>query len=84
MAAVTVNNHYWNVSGSLKDRHYNIGGASGDTLVVGMYNVRQVTVEPSTITGYSVAAATPTQGQSTITFTASAPFTGVDIAVIGS
>src|SRR4029077_5714663 len=62
---------------------------NGDTLAVGMYNVRQVTEDsPSTTTNvpYTVAAATPATEQSTITPTTLGPAVAAPFAltVIGS
>lgn len=85
MAAVTINGPIkYNVNGSLRDQYYNITGATGDTLTVGMTTVRQVNVEPATITGYSVAAG-PNPGQSVITFTTGGgAFTATDVQVLGN
>jgi hypothetical protein len=83
MAALTPNsNPRYNVSGSFKDQFYNITGNSGDTLLVGLISVRQVIVDPNIITGYTVTA--QPNGQSLLTFTASGPFTGVNVQVIGN
>ena len=48
---------------------------SGDTLAVGMYSVRQVLTDEPALTSnvnYTIAAATPATGQSTITLTTNA------------
>ena len=84
MAAVTVNTKKLNVNGSMRDNAYNITGADTNTLDVGLYNVRGVTLEPSTITAYTLTAATPNAGMTRITFSASGPFTGVDLRVYGN
>lgn len=84
MAEVTKNGSpVYNVNGKLRDQYYNITGATGDTLTVGMNTVRQVNFEASTITGYSAAAGS-NPGQTVITITASAPYTAVDAQVIGN
>lgn len=74
MAAVTINNQKFNVNGSLRDNFYNVTGNSGDTQVVGLFTVRQVSADPL-VTAYSVASATPAVGFCTITYTLSAPGT---------
>lgn len=86
MAAVTVNTGpTFNVSGSKRDQFYNISGATGDTLTVGLNQVLIVNIEPGTITGYSVAAATSPQIGQTITFTTGGgAFSNIDIEVIGN
>jgi hypothetical protein len=84
MAAVTQTNQKYNVSGSMRDQYYVIAGATGDTLDVGLTNVRQVNIELSTITAYTVTPNTPSTGQSRITFTAGGPFTGVQVQVLGN
>ncbi len=85
MAAVTVNTGpVWNVAGSKRQNSYNISGATGDTLTVGLVNVIQVITEPSTITGYSVAAGT-INGTSIITFTTGGgAFSNADVTVMGN
>lgn len=85
MAAVTINNTpYFNVSGSVRDQFYNISGNPNDTLQVGLNLVRQVVIEPSAITGYTVAPASPAGAGSVITFAAGSAFTGVDVQVLGN
>jgi hypothetical protein len=78
----------YNVAGSLRETIYSgCGASSGDTFVVGMNTVKQVDCDPtSTTTNLTVAIAnsTPIPGQCTLTFTAAAPFTGLNIKVIGT
>lgn len=86
MAAVTINNSKYNVSGSMRDNYYNITGNSGDTLDVGLTTVRIVNLEPtaSGITAYTVTPNTPITGQSRITFTSGGAYANVDIQVLGN
>lgn len=82
MPAVTINGRVQhNVIGRLRQKIYNITGASGDTLTVGMRNVLMVNGEGTAITAYAVAAgAVP--GTSVITLTGAT--SGTDIEVIGN
>lgn len=83
MAAVTQTiSPRYNVSGSFREQFYSLSGADTNTLKVGLNTINQVVIEPSTITGYSVASNGPGSG-STITFSASGAFTAVQVTVIG-
>lgn len=86
--AFTYTSAKYNVAGSLRQTIYSgCGAGSGDTFVVGMNTVKQVICDsPSTTTDITVAIAnsTPIPGQCTLTFTAGAPFTGVNVQVLGT
>jgi hypothetical protein len=86
MPAVTQNTTpSFNVVGNKRQQFYNITGASGDTLDVGMTSVLKVnTDQPAVITSYTVTAATPSVGQSRITFTAGGAITAANVEVLGS
>ena len=84
MAAVTINSVKYNVSGSLRDQIYNISGNSGDTLTIGLFNVRKVDTNPgSLITGFATAPG-PVAGTTTITLTSSGAMAGEVLEVVGS
>jgi hypothetical protein len=79
MPAVTVNSRKHNVIGSLRQHLFNVTGTTGDTLTVGMRNVKIVNTEgPIT---YTVAAG-GVPGTSVITLTGT--LSGTDIEVIGN
>jgi len=81
MAAVTVNSTKYTVLGNIRSTFYNIAGNTGDTLVSGLSSIKQIIFDPGVVTA---AAATPAaNGMSTITFTASGPFTATNVQVIG-
>ena len=84
MAAVTVNSKKFNVAGSMRENFYNITGVTGDTLDVGLYNVRAVIMEPGALTSYTLTADTPAKGQTRITFTSSGAYTAADLVVKGN
>jgi len=71
----------YNVNGNLREQYYQVTGASGDTLVVGMNAIRFVDVQ-APITGTTVTAG-PLPGTSTITFAASGAFTAANVQVLG-
>jgi hypothetical protein len=85
MAAVVETNNnaypYYNVAGSLKHQHHQVSGNSGDTLTVGLIFVYQVIFDPGVITTYAVTGIG--NGQSSIAFTASGPFTNVNMVIVG-
>jgi hypothetical protein len=81
MADVTINSVKYNVNGSLRDQYYNVTGATGSTLTVGMFNVRQINSEGGAITAYTTAAGT-VPGTTTITLTGT--MSATDIQVIGN
>jgi hypothetical protein len=80
MAAVTVNTKKFNVSGSLRDQHYNVTGNTGDTLTVSLKSVLKVTADPA-ITSTSVAAGT-VLGTSIITLNGT--IAAANVQVIGN
>lgn len=81
MAAVTINSAKYTVMGNMRANFYNITGNTGDTLTVGMSNVKMVNSEGSVVTAYATAAAG--NGQTTITLTGTLG-TNTDLEVIGT
>jgi hypothetical protein len=81
MAEVTVNSVKHNVIGSVKQKLYNVTGATGSTLTVGLANVHMVVGEGTALTAYSVAAGS-VPGTSVITLTGTMSTT--DLEVIGT
>lgn len=84
MAAITPSSSFYNVVGKLRSQLYTISGSSGDTLVVGMNIVNAINGLGGLITSYTQVNASPNPGQTTITFTSSAPFTNQQIEVLGN
>lgn len=82
MPAVTINSAKYTVMGNMRSNFYNITGNSGDTLTVGMFNVKMVNSEGGVVTAYSVAAGA-NAGQSVITLTGTLG-TNTDLEVIGN
>lgn len=82
MPAVVINGRITrNVIGNLRQHIFNVTGATGDTLTVGMRNVKMVNAEGNVVTAYATApGAIP--GTTTITLTGAT--SGADIEVIGN
>jgi hypothetical protein len=79
MAAVTiVGRTRRNVAGQRKTQEYSITGADTNTLDTPFKNVIATLVEPSTITAI---ARSVVNGKIRLTFSASAPFTAVELLV---
>lgn len=86
MAALTVNSVKYNVNGSLRDQYYNITGASGDTLTVGLFTVREVNHQAGSAMSSITTAAGTNPGTTTITFntTGSVAITAANVQVVGN
>lgn len=86
MAAVTVNTVKYNVNGSQRDQYYNITGASGDTLTVGYFTVREVNHQAGSAMSSITTAAGTIPGTTIITFTTtgSVAITAANVQVIGN
>jgi hypothetical protein len=82
MAAVTINSAKYTVMGNLRANFYNITGNTGDTLTVGMFNVKMVNSEGGVVTSYTTAAGA-NAGQTVITLNGTLG-TNTDLEVIGS
>ena len=84
MAAVTVNSVKYNVAGSMRDQYYNITGASGDTLTVGLTTIREINHQSGSAMN-SITTAAGSNGLTTITFntTGSVAITAANVQVIG-
>ncbi len=86
MAAVTVNSVKYNVNGSLRDQYYNITGASGDTLTVGLNSIREVNHQSGSAMSSITSAAGTLPGTSIITFTTTGAvaITAANVQVVGN
>ena len=82
MPAVTVNSAKYAVQGDLRHNFYKISGATGDTLVSGLLNIKQIIWDPGVITA---AVATPgATHTNSIAFTSTGAYTNATVQLIGN
>lgn len=67
----------FNIAGRRRQQSYRVTGATGDTLSTGLISIKEVLVEPGTITAVAISGGT-------VTFTASGAFTNLGVQVIGN